>query len=238
MENCLVKKLKASVNADIPLVKLNGMRINIKEMTVNTHSHGMVLKSSIAQEIKIYGGYFTDGDLTSNRRSTETLEANTEKTIYWSNNDAVILIDDKRYLLKLSGISGGSEKAKSYYYNLDDFRDVKSLVSVSCNNSDCYGSIESLGECKNLTGFDFQKCANIYGDLALLIESLCDNGKSSLNEYVYTGNTSITLNGSAITASRVPVKINSTTSFNITYSDTKYIYTKSDNVWSYTTEPV
>lgn len=93
MGNCLVTKLKDSVNSS-ELIKLGELKLTFKDVSLN--AEGFLIRSIVNQTLSIItpGAYFTDSSRAQNLGQTLNLAANTAVTFY-TNTDCTISIEDK-----------------------------------------------------------------------------------------------------------------------------------------------
>lgn len=125
MENCLVKKLKATVNND-SLKKLGEITIKTfaSNSAINAETNQIWIKTSGEITVRVMSGdgYLVDSDLTSNRVKSKTLAAGNH-SIYFTNHDMVLGIGDASLL---SGINAGNGATASVIKNWEiDFDEFK-----------------------------------------------------------------------------------------------------------------
>lgn len=181
MGKCFVTKLNGVVDND-SLLKINEIRFKIiKNESQNVPK--ILIGTNKETTIKIIGdGYFTNDKLSENRGKTMTSVVG-DNTIYLSNNNLELSVEDKFCLTKIIS-------STSISIDISSLKHITNLIQLNITGSQVTGDILSL---KNLTGLVW--CAlsrsQITGDIAAV--------KDMLNvEWIDTAYTNITGNINAL----------------------------------------
>ena len=169
MVNCLVTKLKGSVNNN-ELLRIREMRMRIAKVGNPTDANrGFTISVNKPVVLEIVGdGYFTDKTLAENKGKTITL--NTGDNGVWVSNDNVeIAILDKYSITAISSLYPQSTASygSSMDLNLSDLKYSTALNSLNLGGTKVTGDIANL---KGLTALTFLNLGGtkVTGDIANL----------------------------------------------------------------------
>jgi hypothetical protein len=171
MNNCLVTRLKESVS-DNTLPRLGEFHIQVKTINADDYSARTVLKRLVLTNSKSFKVRTTGGGLfgtsaDSLTKDHDTFAANTEHTIYFSNGDYDIYINEKYTLTKF--VSGGyldGNKASLFHFDLSEFSYSSTLnyLDISAGYNNFTGDIGVLPK-KNVAHFTCLNSYPITGDI-------------------------------------------------------------------------
>lgn len=171
MENCLVTKLKGTVQ-NSNLLRVGEMRLCVHRID-NPNSETQRINLNFTEDVKleiIGDGYFTNNTLVSNLGKSLIAKANVETLVYFSNGDFEIAILNKYALTKINTrtskktaikdiadlkySSGLNYLATNSVENVGYFSDIKSLTNLyylSVSNANINGNLSDLKSLTNLT---------------------------------------------------------------------------------------
>lgn len=181
MGQCLITKLKGTVSNNT-LLKVGELRINF---SATGGSRKMQIRFTSDITLVCTGGFFTDGSLSVNNGTTYTCKQDKIETIYVSNGSGYISCLNGKYKCSLINISNSG----CYFIDTDDLKfdsdllfvaldrslstgDLSSLclariTDLGVSNTNIYGDISAIANCKNLNIASLYNSPNIKGDIAV-----------------------------------------------------------------------
>lgn len=180
MGQCLITKLKGTVSNNT-LLKVGELRINF---SATGSSRKMQIRFTSNITLVCTGGFFTDESLSVNNGTTYTCKQDKIETIYVSNGSGYISCLNGKYKCSLINIS-----SSCYFIDTDDLKfdsdlsfaaldsslstgDLSSLcfariTDLGVSNTNIYGDISTIANCKRLTSASLYNSPNIKGDIAV-----------------------------------------------------------------------
>ena len=132
MENCLVKKLKATVNND-SLKRLGEITLKTfasnSAISAETNQIKILSSGEITVRVMSGDGYLVDSDLTSNPVKSKTIAAGNHN-VYFTNHDMILGVGDASLLRGISAADGTTESViKNWEIDFDEFKFYKDLFT-------------------------------------------------------------------------------------------------------------
>lgn len=192
MGNCLVTKLKGSVN-DTSILRLGELRVHFDKVSDPTGAtQGINVAFDKECSLEVLGSdeaYFTDVTLAENNGKKISAPVGA-KNIVVSNNDCDVAILNKYAITSFKTINYNyKESPESKTVNINDFKYSKRLTTLSISRMQASGDIEILKDLINLTNFNAYGCTNITGDISNL-KNLTSLTNLVLNSVPVTGDIS------------------------------------------------
>lgn len=180
MGQCLITKLNGTVSNNT-LLKVGELRLNF---SATGSSRKMQIRFTSNITLVCTGGFFTDESLSVNNGTTYTCKQDKIETIYVSNGSGYISCLKGKYKCSLINISNSC-----YFIDTDDLKfdsdllfaaldrslstgDLSSLclariTDLGVSNTNIYGDISAIANCKNLTSAGLYNSPNIKGNIAV-----------------------------------------------------------------------
>lgn len=180
MGQCLITKLKGTVSNNT-LLKVGELRLNF---SATGSSRKMQIRFTSDITLVCTGGFFTDESLSVNNGTTYICKQNKIETIYVSNGSGYISCLNGKYKCSLINISGSC-----YFIDTDDLKFNSDLMfaaldsslstgglsslclnritDLGVSNTNIYGDISAIANCKKLTSASLYNSPNIKGDIAV-----------------------------------------------------------------------
>lgn len=180
MGQCLITKLKGTVS-NKTLLKVGELRINF---SATGSSRKMQIRFTSDITLVCTDGFFTDESLSVNNGTTYTCKRDKIETIYVSNGSGYISCLNGKYKCSLINISNSC-----YFIDTDDLKFDSDLLfaaldsslstgglsslclaritDLGVSNTNIYGDISAIANCKNLNTASLYNSPNIKGDIAV-----------------------------------------------------------------------
>lgn len=236
MGNCLVTKLKQSINSND--LEVFG-KITYKVSTVANPT----TSTQVAPKFKLTGGqitltiigdgHFTDSTFIDDLGKTQTVWAGA--TRYLSNGDYLLVVD--KYDTRITEQMFIPQGSACYPMNIADYKYLTNLTVLSYGdyNTVTKGNIAELGNLHNLTTLQGRLNPNVTGSIEGLVEAMWDggNGRTSGNLVANVHSGGVTFKGASYSerlrlefgASSVAVKID---------NQAGTLWATYDGTWTYT----
>lgn len=237
MGNCLVTKLKQSINSS-DLEVFGKITYKVSTVANPTTSTQVAPKFNLTEgqiTLTIIGdGHFTDSTFTDDLGKTQIVSAGL--TRYLSNGDYLVVVDkyDTRITEQLPLPLGD---IGCYVVNIADYKYLTNLTSLNYGerNTRTKGNISELGNLHNLTSLMGRHNPNVTGSIEGLVEAMWDggNGRTSGNLVVNVHSGGVTFKGASYSerlrlefgANSVAVKVDNTEGT---------LWATYDGTWTYT----
>lgn len=189
MGNCLVTKLKGSVN-DTSILRLGELRVHFNKVSAPTGAtQGINVTFDKECSLEVLGSdeaHFTDVTLAENNGKKISAPVGT-KDIVVSNNDCDVAILNKYAITSFQTTNYNYKTSgESKAVNINDFKYSKRLTQLDVGRMQASGDIEILKDFTNLTSFNAYGCTNITGDISNL-KNLTSLTSIILNSVSVTG---------------------------------------------------
>lgn len=189
MGNCLVTKLKGSVN-DTSILRLGELRVHFNKVSAPTGAtQGINVGFDEECSLEVLGNeeaYFTNVTLAENKGEKISAPVGTMDIVV-SNNDCDVAILNKYAITSFETTNYNyTTSAESKSININDFKYSKRLTRLDVTRMQASGDIESMKDLTNLTIFRVYGCRNITGDIANL-KNLTSLTNITLNSVPVTG---------------------------------------------------
>lgn len=189
MGNCLVTKLKGSVN-DASILRLGELRVHFDKVSAPTvATQGINVTFDKECSLEVLGSdeaHFTGVTLAENNGKKISAQVGT-KDIIVSNNDCDVAILNKYAITSFQTTNYNyTTSAGSKAVNINDFKYSKRLTKLDVGRMQASGDMEILKDLTNLTIFNAYGCTNITGDISNL-KNLTSLTSIILNSVSVTG---------------------------------------------------
>lgn len=222
MNECLVTKLKSSVNDD-GLKFLGGIIFDVNIPIGYTYDSSSYIRfdaetSDKSFTLKILGnGYFRKGKTDSSSIGKEIVVSGPIEIVPSEGNYKIVAFG--KYDVETVIIGLDFSEGLAYIEDLDDLS-YSDKITVFNTWKGSIGNLQTLGKCVNLSSFKINY-SSIQGEIESLVESLWKNGFEVGSRVSFSTNNKITLNGKAF---------NNGYSGNITRESGRFVITRdSDN---------
>lgn len=189
MGNCLVTKLKGSVN-DTSILRLGELRVHFNKVSApNGATQGINVRFDEECSLEVLGNeeaYFTDVTLAENKGKKISAQVGIMDIVV-SNNDCDVAILNKYAITSFETTNYNyTTSAESKSININYFKYSKRLTKLNVGRMQSSGDIESMKDLTNLTIFNVYGCRNITGDISNL-KNLTSLTNLILNSVPITG---------------------------------------------------
>lgn len=189
MGNCLVTKLKGSVN-DTSILRLGELRVHFNKVSDPTGAtQGINVGFDEECSLEVLGNeeaHFTNETLAENKGKKISVTVG-RKNIFVSNNDCDVAILNKYAITSFESTNYNyTTSPGSKSININDFKYSKRLTKLDVSYMQASGDIESIKDLTNLTKFLVYNCRNITGDISNL-KNLTSLTNLILNSVPITG---------------------------------------------------
>lgn len=189
MGNCLVTKLKGSVN-DPSILRLGELRVHFDKVSAPTGAtQGINVTFDKECSLEVLGSdeaHFTDVTLAENKGKKISVPVGTNSIVV-SNTDCDVAILNKYAITSFKTLNYNyKENPASKVVDASDFKYSKGLTELVLNGMQASGDIESLRDLVKLSNFSIYGCRKITGDISNL-KNLTSLTQLVLNSVPVTG---------------------------------------------------
>lgn len=185
MKNCLVTKLKGTVNNDT-LPKLGVLKMKASPVTIS-HASQATMKLTTNDTITVKalgGGYFSDRGyeyIETDKLTEKVINASNNVTLYFKNASYDVEVTNKYSITSITINIAYINAMSVLSFDLSELAYCNNLTNVSIEYTNCTGDLSLLSALPSLVEFDATGSEQLTGDII----SVC--GISSLTGFRVSG---------------------------------------------------